>query len=373
MVDLVAQDAAYLPEIQTAMAQVLAHGHFIQGEEVAHFATELGAYMHTPEGQPVEVIPCANGTDALQIALMSCGLRAGDEVIVPAFTYAATAEVVLLLGLTPVFVDVDPFTCNLDPAQLDAALSPRVKAIMPVHLFGQSADMARILPWARAHHLAVIEDNAQSLGANNLFEGKWVKVGTLGDISCTSFFPTKNLGAYGDGGALMTSDPERAARLRMIANHGQRTKYLHECLGCNSRLDTLQAALLRVKLRHLDTFLAKRAEIAADYTRTLSDLPDLLLPPTPEGRTYHQYTLRVLDGKRNALKEYLKARNIATMIYYPTPLCNQPAFAPYARCVGNLSVARALAEEVLSLPLPPRAEERARVAEAIHDFFSHHA
>lgn len=372
MVDLVAQDAAYLPEIQAAMAQVLAHGHFIQGEEVALFATELGAYMRTPEGQPVEVIPCGNGTDALQIALMSCGLRAGDEVIVPAFTYAATAEVVLLLGLTPVFVDVDPATCNLDPDQLQAALSPRVKAIMPVHLFGQSADMARILPWARAHHLAVIEDNAQSLGANDLVEGKWVKVGTLGDISCTSFFPTKNLGAYGDGGALMTSDPERAARLRMIANHGQRTKYSHECLGCNSRLDTLQAALLRVKLRHLDAFLAKRADMAADYSQALNDLAGIVLPTLTEGRTYHQYTLRVLDGRRDALKEHLQARNIASMIYYPIPLCDQPAFAPCARCVGDLPVARALAREVLSLPLTLAPEERARVADAIRDFLLHH-
>ena len=373
MVDLVAQDAAYITEIQEAVARVMSRGNFIQGEEVALFAKELAAYMQTETVPSLEVIPCANGTDALQVALMACDLRSGDEVIVPAFTYAATAEVVCLLGLTPVFVDVLPETFNLDPSQLEAALSPRVKAIMPVHLFGQSAPMNDILPWARQHHITVIEDNAQSLGATYDCRGKEVRVGTLGDVSCTSFFPTKNLGAYGDGGAIMTTDPERVTRLRMIANHGQRTKYFHECLGCNSRLDTLQAALLRVKLRYLDVFLDQRRAIADYYTQALSAVPELVLPKPETGRTYHQYTLRILGGRRDALKEYLGARNIASMIYYPTPLCDQPAFAPYARCVGKLPVARALAQEVLSLPLPLCAEQRRCVAEAIHDFFLHHA
>lgn len=368
MVDLVAQDAAYMNEIQEAVVRVMEQGNFIQGEEVALFAKELAAYMQTETVPSLEVIPCANGTDALQVALMACDLRPGDEVIVPAFTYAATAEVVCLLGLTPVFVDVLPETFNLDPLQLEAALSPRVKAIMPVHLFGQSAPMNEILPWARQHHITVIEDNAQSLGATYDCRGKEVRVGTLGDVSCTSFFPTKNLGAYGDGGASITTDPHRAQRLRMIANHGQRTKYFHECLGCNSRLDTLQAALLRVKLRYLDDFLDQRRAIADYYTKALCDVPDIVLPQPEAGRTYHQYTLRILGGRRDALKEYLGARNIASMIYYPTPLCDQPAFAPLARCVGKLTCARQLAEEVLSLPMPLLEAERDRVIDALRDF-----
>ena len=347
MVDLVKQTEKIAAEIHEAIEQVLQKANYINGEEVAAFTHELEAYM----GAGMHVVPCANGTDALQIALMALDLKPTDEVVVPAFTYAASAEVIALLGLRPVLVDVEPHTFNLDPQQLEAAYSPRVKAIIPVHLFGLSADMQNILEWAQRHDVRIVEDNAQSLGSWYEFDGKQVRVGTLGDISTTSFFPTKNLGCFGDGGALMTRDARLAARIRMIANHGQRQKYHHECIGCNSRLDTLQAAILSVKLKYLDEYLDARNRAANYYTVHLSDLDAIQLPTTIAGRTYHQYTLRVLAGRRDALQEYLNKHGVATMIYYPLSLAEQPAFRSQSRFVGDLTVSRQLSSEVLSLPM----------------------
>ena len=365
MVDLVSQTKKIYTELQAAIERVLLQGAFINGEEVRLFAEELGQYM---EG--MTVVPCANGTDALQISLMALGLQPGDEVVVPAFTYAASAEVIALLGLQPVLVDVEERTFNIDPNVLEAAWSSRVKAIIPVHLYGRSADMHGVLQWANAHGVKVIEDNAQSLGSSYEWGGNTIKVGTLGDVSCTSFFPTKNLGCFGDGGAMMTRNPELAARLRMIANHGQREKYHHEVIGCNSRLDTLQAAILRVKLKYLDDYLQTRITAAKYYTTHLSDLSEIITPDTA-GCTFHQYTLRVRNGQRDRLKTYLQARGIPSMIYYPLALCDQPAFRSSGRTVGTLDVSRRLVGEVLSLPMHTELtqELQDQVIGAVRDFF----
>lgn len=365
MVDLVSQTKKIYPEIQAALERVILHGNFINGEEVRLFAEELGQYM---EG--MHVVPCGNGTDALQISLMALGLQPGDEVVVPAFTYVASAEVIALLGLHPVLVDVDENTFNIDPNQLDAAWSPRVKAVIPVHLYGRSADMHGVLQWAKQHDVKVVEDNAQSLGASYEIGGNTVKVGTLGDVSCTSFFPTKNLGCFGDGGAMMTRDRDLADHLRMIANHGQREKYHHEIIGCNSRLDTLQAAILRIKLRHLDEYLQARITAAKYYTEHLSDLEEIITPET-RGCTFHQYTLRIRHGQRDALQAHLQAQGIPTMIYYPLALCDQVAFRNVGRTVGALAVSRRLANEVLSLPMHTELSlaQQDRVIETVRTFF----
>ena len=365
MVDLVSQTKKIYPELQVAIEHVLLKGDFINGEEVRLFAEELGQYM---EG--MSVVPCANGTDALQISLMALGLRSGDEVVVPAFTYVASAEVIALLGLRPVMVDVDERTFNLDPTVLENAWSPRVKAVIPVHLYGRSADMHGVLQWANTHAVKVVEDNAQSLGALYEMGGSTVKVGTLGDVSCTSFFPTKNLGCFGDGGAMMTRNRELAERLRMIANHGQREKYCHEVIGCNSRLDTLQAAILRVKLKHLDEYLNARIAAAEYYSAQLSGIAEIITPEI-QGCTFHQYTLRVLDGQRDALRRHLQALGIPSMVYYPLALCDQPAFRNCGRVVGALDVSRRLVGEVISLPMHTELtrELQDKVIEGIHSFF----
>lgn len=368
MVDLVSQTKKILPELQTAIERVLLKGDFINGEEVRLFAEELGQYM---EG--MTVVPCANGTDALQIALMALGLQPGDEVVVPAFTYVASAEVIALLGLQPVLVDVDERTFNINPCLLEEAWSPKVKAIIPVHLYGRSANMHGVLHWANTHGVKIVEDNAQSLGSNYEYGGNTIKVGSLGHVSCTSFFPTKNLGCFGDGGAMMTRDPELAERLRRIANHGQREKYHHEVIGCNSRLDTLQAAILRIKLKYLDAYLQARITAAKYYTAQLSTLPEIITPETA-GCTFHQYTLRIRNGQRDSLKAYLNARGIPSMIYYPLALCDQPAFRHTVRTVGTLDVSRRLVGEVLSLPMHTELtqELQDRVIEAVRDFFLEH-
>lgn len=365
MVDLVGQTKKIYPELQAAIERVLLKGDFINGEEVRLFAEELGHYM---EG--MSVVPCANGTDALQISLMALGLQAGDEVVVPAFTYVASAEVIALLGLQPVMVDVDERTFNLDSSVLEEAWSPHVKAVIPVHLYGRSADMHGVLNWANAHGVRVIEDNAQSLGALYEMGGSTVKVGTLGDVSCTSFFPTKNLGCFGDGGAMMTRNRELAERLRTIANHGQCEKYRHEVIGCNSRLDTLQAAILRIKLKHLDEYLSARIAAAEYYTAHLSDIEEIITPET-KGCTFHQYTLRVLDGQRDALREHLQGAGVPSMVYYPLALCDQPAFRNCGRTVGTLGVSRRLVGEVISLPMHTELthELQDRVIAGIRSFF----
>lgn len=349
MVDLHRQYLRLKEDVDKAMQQVLESTAFINGPQVKDFATHFAEYLDIPY-----VIPCGNGTDALQIALMALDLRPGDEVIVPAFTYVAAAEVVALLGLIPVWVDVEPDTFNINPTLIEGAVSPRTRAIVAVHLFGQSCDMEPILRIASQNNLYVIEDNAQSVGAVYTFsDGTKKKTGTMGHIGTTSFFPSKPLACYGDGGALMTSDSCLAERLRMIASHGQQVKYHHKIVGCNSRLDTLQAAILNVKLPHLEEFNEARRQVAARYDEALGNNP---LWDIPEQRTYsthvyHQYTLRVKNGKRDELQAYLKAQGIPSMIYYPLPLQKQEAFYGFARKGSSLHEAEQLTKEVLSLPI----------------------
>ena len=366
MVDLNGQYLKIKGEIDAAIANVIASSAFINGPQVARFAARLADYLEVPH-----VIPCANGTDALQIALMALDLAPGNEVIVPAFTYAATAEAVGLLQLTPVLVDVDMQNFNILPQALDQAWSPKTKAVMPVHLFGQAAPMDPIMEWARARKLFVIEDAAQALGAK--YKGK--RVGTIGDIGCVSFFPSKNLGCFGDGGALITKDAALAERITMIAHHGQRTKYIHEVLGCNSRLDTIQAAVLEVKLNYLDQYQAARYEAAQRYTQALQGIEGLLCPVQEAYAThvYHQYTLRVLDGRRDALQRHLAATEIPTMIYYPLPLHRQKAFTAVARQAGSLAASERCCQEVLSLPIHTELtfEIQHRIIEQINTMFNH--
>ncbi len=369
MVDLELERRFLGPRLEAALQAVLDHTQFIRGPEVQRFAQELGAYLGG-----VEVVPCANGTDALQLALMALGLKPGDAVIVPAFTYVATAEVAALLGLEVRWADVSLEHFNILPENLEAAYSPRVKAIIPVHLFGQSAPMQEVLAFARLKGLAVVEDVAQALGAEyRLPSGQWVKVGTIGDIGCTSFFPSKNLGCYGDGGALFTRDKALAARLARIANHGQDTLYEFAEVGVNSRLDTLQAAILRLKLPYLDEFNARRRAAADLYDAFFADVEALQRPVRVPWSThiFHQYTLRVLDKRRDALRAYLQERGIPAMVYYPKPLHLQPAYRNPAYPPGSFPNAERLAEEVISLPMHPFLSEDQLhyIGETVRAFF----
>lgn len=350
MVDLVGQHARIQSELDEALLRASHQAHYIQGPDVATFASELSAYL----GDGVHTIPCANGTDALQIALMALGLQPGDEVITATFTYVATAEVIALLGLTPVLVDVEPGTFSLDLDQVRAAVTPRTKAIVPVHLYGQGAAMDALLELANERGIPVVEDTAQALGARyTLRDGRTLALGTLGTVGCTSFFPSKNLGCMGDGGAIFTRDAALAERIRMVANHGQKVKYRHDVVGCNSRLDTLQAAVLRVKLRHLDGYAAARQAAADRYDAGLAGVPGIQTPVRrPEStHVFHQYTLRVANGRRDALAEHLKDLGIPTMIYYPLPLHRQLAYRSERYPDGCFPVAEQLCAEVLSLPM----------------------
>ncbi|MFZ9731912.1 MAG: DegT/DnrJ/EryC1/StrS family aminotransferase [Schleiferiaceae bacterium] len=369
MVDLVGQHARIQPELDEALLRASHQAHYIQGPDVAAFASELSAYL----GEGVHTIPCANGTDALQIALMALGLQPGDEVITATFTYVATAEVIALLGLTPVLVDVEPDTFTLDLDQVRAAVTPRTKAIVPVHLYGQGADMDALLALANERGIPVVEDTAQALGARcTLRDGRTLALGTLGTVGCTSFFPSKNLGCMGDGGAIFTRDAALAERIRMVANHGQKVKYRHDVVGCNSRLDTLQAAVLRVKLRHLDGYAAARQAAADRYDAGLAGVPGIQTPVRrPEStHVFHQYTLRVAHGRRDALAEHLKAQGIPTMIYYPLPLHRQLAYRSERYPDGCFPVAEQLCAEVLSLPMHTelRADTQELIIQAIKSF-----
>jgi UDP-2-acetamido-2-deoxy-ribo-hexuluronate aminotransferase len=349
MVDLAGQHGRIQVELDAALLSAANAGAYIQGPEVKTFATELANYLDV-----AHVIPCANGTDALQIALMALGLKPGDEVITATFTYVATAEVMALLGLTPVLVDVRPDTFSLDLDQVRAAIGPKTKAVVPVHLYGQAADMEALMQLAQDHSLFVVEDCAQAIGSTYTFsDGRKAKVGTIGHIGCTSFFPSKNLGCMGDGGAMYTQDAALAEQLRMIANHGQKVKYRHDVIGCNSRLDTLQAAVLRVKLPHLNAYIQARQEAAAYYDAGLSQIEGVIVPARTSASThvFHQYTLQVKNGQRDALKAHLEAAGIPSMIYYPWPLHAQPAFASDRYPVGAFPVAERLCHEVLSLPM----------------------
>ena len=353
MVDLKGQYLKIKDEVDAGIQNVIDNTAFINGPIVKEFAEHLSQYMGG-----CFVTPCANGTDALQIALMALELKPGDEVIVPAFTYVASAEVIGLLGLTPVMVDVDYETFNVTVDNIKKALSPKTKAIIPVHLFGQSCDMEPILAFAKEHNLYVIEDNAQAIGAEYTFsDGHKAKTGTMGTIGCTSFFPSKNLGCYGDGGAIFTKDEKLAERIHMIANHGQRVKYHHSVIGCNSRLDSIQAAILDVKLKHLDEYGQARYEAASYYTAKLKEFDpeekNLITPKELEKSThvYHQYTLKIKNNKRDELKAYLAEQGIPSMIYYPLPLQEQEAFKPITRAAEGLEKSKECAYSVLSLPI----------------------
>lgn len=368
MVDLKTQYEKIREEMDRAISETVASIKFINGPAVKKFQSELEEYLGGGH-----VVPCANGTDALQVAMMALGLKPGDEVIVPAFTYVATAEVIALLGLTPIMVDVDPDTFNTTAALVEAAITPRTKAVVPVHLFGQSADMEPILEVARRHNLYVIEDNAQAIGADYTFsDGSRRKTGMMGHVGCTSFFPSKNLGCYGDGGAMMTRDADLAQRLRMVANHGQERLYYHDMVGVNSRLDSIQAAILSVKLPHLDVYNAARQRAAAYYDAAFAGIPQLKTPARQHNSThvFHQYTLLVREGDRDALRQYLAEQNIPAGVYYPVPLYKQKAFAHYWKG-GELPVTEMLCRSVISLPmhseLNPAIQDH--IIDAIKSFF----
>jgi dTDP-4-amino-4,6-dideoxygalactose transaminase len=348
MVDLRSQYLRIKGEIDDAIQSVLTSTAFIQGKEVGEFAKALGTHLDTPH-----VIPCANGTDALQIAMMALEYKPGDEIILPVHTYVATAEVIALLGLKPVFVDVDEKTFNIDITRVEKKITKRTVAIVPVHLYGQCADMEQVLGLASEYNLHVIEDAAQALGAEYTFSNKKTRrAGTMGIIGTTSFFPSKNLGCYGDGGALFTGDENLAEKIRMIANHGQKVKYHHDIIGVNSRLDTLQAAILKVKLNYIDEYASKRNEVAAYYDNNLKDVNGLVLPHRASNSThvFHQYTIKV-DWKRNGLREHLTAAGIPTMIYYPIPLHLQNAYRQKEFGEGSFPVTERLSKSVLSLPI----------------------
>ncbi|MCW3462083.1 DegT/DnrJ/EryC1/StrS family aminotransferase [Chitinophaga nivalis] len=349
MVDLKGQYLKIKSAIDEAINDCIESAAFINGPQVKTFAGDLAAYLDVPH-----VIPCANGTDALQIAMMALDLNRGDEVIVPSFTYVATAEVIGLLGLTPVMVDVDPVSFNITADIIKAAISPKTKAIVPVHLFGQCADMEAIMKVAKEHNLYVIEDTAQALGADYHFaDGQVMKAGTIGDIGCTSFFPSKNLGCYGDGGALYTRNKVLAEKISMIANHGQVKKYVHKYIGVNSRLDSIQAAILTIKLKHLDEYATAREKAATYYDEQLKGLEGITTPFRVANSThvFHQYTLQVATDKRDELKKYLESQGIPAMIYYPVPLNEQEAFLEIGRVHGDLTVTERLCKSVLSLPI----------------------
>lgn len=349
MVDLQTQYQRIKADIDRGIQAVIDEAAFVKGQQVADFQHHLEAYTGAKH-----VITVGNGTDALQIALMGLGLQRGDEVITPTFTFIATAEVVALLGLTPVVVDVDWETMNMSVESLKKAITPRTKAIVPVHLFGQCANMEEIMSIARAHNLYVVEDACQAIGAQYTFaDGSTKQAGTIGDIGCTSFFPSKNLGCYGDGGAVFTNDDDLAARMRAIANHGMVVRYHHDMVGVNSRLDGIQAAILDAKLPHLDEYIASRRRAAAYYDKAFAGNPHLLIPGHEPHSThvYHQYTLRLIDVDRDNVKAQLQEAGIPAMVYYPVPLHLQKAYQDPRYKAGDFPVAERLASCVLSLPM----------------------
>lgn len=364
MVDLRRQYLRIKEQVDAAMHRVIDSTGFIGGPEVQDFADELAAYLGVKH-----VVPCANGTDALQIALMALGLEPGDEVITPSFTYIATVEVVALLRLTPVFADVDAETFTLDAESVRAAITPRTKAIIPVHLYGQSVNMAPLLKLADAHGIPVIEDNAQAIGGSYTFpDGRVAKTGSMGTVGTTSFFPSKNLGCYGDGGAMFTNDNALADKLRMIANHGQKVRYYHDLVGCNSRLDALQAAVLRVKLPHLDAYNDARRRAADFYDAAFAGQEGIVTPVRApySHHVFHQYTLRLQGIDRDAVHASLAEQGIPSMIYYPVPCHRQEMLAGWIKEVPDLPVTDQLNTEVISLPMHSELtdEELQRIATA---------
>ena len=347
MVDLRNQYLKIKPEIDQAIQKVIDSTEFVKGSVVKEFEHKLANYLNVKH-----VIACANGTDALQIALMALNLSPGDEVITSSFTFIATAETIALLGLVPVFVDVDPNSFNIDCKKISKLITPRTRAVLPVHLFGQSADMIEVMRIAEKHKLFVIEDAAQSIGSTFQYPcGTLKKTGTIGDIGCTSFFPSKNLGCFGDGGALFTNNDQLADKIRTIANHGMKERYFHEIIGVNSRLDSIQAAILNVKLNRLDEFITARKNAADIYSEKLEGLKQIQVPNKVNDHVFHQYTLVVKSGSRNELRKYLESKGIPSMIYYPVPIHLQKAFSNLGYNVGDLAVTEFLSEHVLSLPM----------------------
>ena len=349
MVDTKTQYLAIKDEVDAAIHEVLDSAAYINGKAVKDFAQNLSTYLGAKH-----VIPCANGTDALQIAMMALGLQPGDEVITPSFTYIATTEVVALLNLKPVFVDVDPVTYCMDIESLKKAITPKTKAIVPVHLYGQASPMEEILAIAKAHNIFVIEDNAQAIGCDYTFsDGTKKKTGTMGHIGATSFYPSKNLGAFGDGGALFTNDDTLATKMAMIANHGQSERYYHDVVGCNSRLDSLQAAILNIKLKHLDNYNASRQKVAAAYSTGFATIKEIITPATANYTThvFHQYTMQLKNVDREKFITHLSAKEIPCMIYYPVPGHLQKMFGAVNKDAWHLPVTDALTPCVCSLPI----------------------
>lgn len=349
MVDLKTQYHHVKSEIDKAILDVVENTAFINGPAVKEFQTALEQYM-----QVKHVVNCANGTDALQIAMMALDLKPGDEVITTSFTFVATVEVIALLQLTPVLVDALPGTYNIDPAALEKAITPKTKAIVPVHLFGQCADMESIMAIANKHKLFVIEDNCQAIGAYYTFsDGTRKQAGTMGHVGTTSFFPSKNLGCYGDGGAMFTNDDALAEKLRMIANHGMKVRYYHDSIGVNSRLDTIQAAVLNIKLKHLDTYIANRQRAAAYYDNAFANHPNITIPARDPKSThvFHQYTLVLKGVDRAALQAKLQEKGIASMVYYPVPMHMQKAYTDPRYKEGDFPVTEELSSNVMSLPM----------------------
>ena len=355
MVDTKTQYQKIKKETDAAVIAVMESSQFIGGKVVNDFATNLAAYHGSRH-----VIPCANGTDALQIAMMALGLKAGDEVITPSFTYIATVEVAALLGIKPIFVEVDKQTFCIDPEAIRKAITPKTKAIVPVHLYGHAADMEQIMQIAKEHNLFVIEDNAQAIGNDYTFsDGIKKKLGTIGNVGCTSFYPSKNLGAFGDGGAMMTDDDQLAEQLKMIASHGQKVRYYHEVIGCNSRLDAMQAAILDIKLKHLDEYIAARRKAADFYDRAFAGNEKITTPfrAANQNHVFHQYTLTLNGVDRDALHEFLASKGIPSMIYYPVPAHRQKMFSAFGGSDYNLPVTDWLTERVISLPIHTELDE----------------
>lgn len=355
MVDLKSQYEDIKTEVDLAIHEVIDSTAFVNGPAVSRFQKNLETYLNVKH-----VIPCANGTDSLQVSMMALGLKPGDEVITTSFTFIATAEVIALLGLTPVLVDVDPDTFNIDPKAILRAITPKTKAIVPVHLFGQSSDMDAVLEIAEKYKLHVIEDNCQAIGADYLFaDGTRKKTGTISIVGCTSFFPSKNLGCYGDGGAVFTNDDDLATKLRQIVNHGMTVRYYHDMIGVNSRLDSIQAAILDIKLKHLDEYAQRRNQAAAYYDKAFANEPHLKTPVRFKKSThvFHQYTMVTNGIDRNKLQEFLTAKGVPAMIYYPVPLHMQKAYLDPRYKEGDFPVTEMLCKSVISLPIHTHLDE----------------
>jgi len=369
MVDLKRQYEDIKPEIDAAIHEVIDSTAFINGPAVTRFQKNLETYLGVKH-----VIPCANGTDALQVSMMALGLKPGDEVITTSFTFIATAEVVALLGLTPVLVDVDPDTFNIDPLAIERAITPKTKAIVPVHLFGQSADMEAIIAIAEKYHLHVIEDNCQAIGAEYIFnDGSRKKTGSISIVGCTSFFPSKNLGCYGDGGAVFTNNDDLATKLRQIVNHGMTVRYYHDMIGVNSRLDSFQAAILDIKLKHLDEYAQRRNKAAAFYDKAFAGEPHLKTPVRFQKSThvFHQYTLVTQDTDRTRLQDFLNTKNVPAMIYYPVPLHMQKAYLDPRYKQGDFPITEMLSKSVISLPMHTHLdnEQLEYITDSVLEFF----